>query len=315
MTVDLQTMLDLRDLQVAMDVQKKAELGYFDSEFTVYGCSYLQNGLRYYKVSAEAEKIYDFVEQGAQLGLLPSNVHSMTKTCAVPMGMRDYIAREVKRELALQLREQYTKDFFVYLENVAKKVTEEQAMPILLEEQKKIAGCFDELQLRCFRERLDYAYQCRKLTLLQYQLFMNWLTEEYRSMEENIISKDIFEKTFYGIAYESANGIAYVDNARKEAIYRKKYELEQSGVFVTPIFWQTYWYNYTLRLPDVHKKFVQELCQMLDADCIAMLKKISRQNGKMSGAEFLKHADEVYCRFGEAARKTFLQYGYRWGIL
>ena len=38
---------------------------------------------------------------------------------------------------------------------------------------------------------------------------------------------------------------------------------------------------------------------MLDADRIAMLKKISRQNGKMSGAEFLKHADEVYCRFGE----------------
>ena len=30
MTVDLNMMLDLRDLQVAMDVAKRAELGWFD---------------------------------------------------------------------------------------------------------------------------------------------------------------------------------------------------------------------------------------------------------------------------------------------
>ena len=57
MTVDLDMMLDLRDLQVARDVQRRAEMGWFDVEFTMYGCAYYQNGERYYRVSAHDEKI------------------------------------------------------------------------------------------------------------------------------------------------------------------------------------------------------------------------------------------------------------------
>ena len=41
MTVDLNMMLDLRDLQVAMDVAKRAELGWFDVEFTMYGTCFI----------------------------------------------------------------------------------------------------------------------------------------------------------------------------------------------------------------------------------------------------------------------------------
>lgn len=56
MTVDLDMMLDLRDLQVARDVQRRAEMGWFDVEFTMYGCAYYQNGERYYRVSAHDRK-------------------------------------------------------------------------------------------------------------------------------------------------------------------------------------------------------------------------------------------------------------------
>ena len=62
MTVDLNMMLDLRDLQVAMDVAKRAELGWFDVEFTMYGTCFSQDGQRYFRVSAQADKIYDWIE-------------------------------------------------------------------------------------------------------------------------------------------------------------------------------------------------------------------------------------------------------------
>lgn len=67
MTVDLDMMLDLRDLQVALDVQRRAEMGWFDVEFTMYGCAYYQNGERYYRVSTHDEKIYNFIENEQNL--------------------------------------------------------------------------------------------------------------------------------------------------------------------------------------------------------------------------------------------------------
>ena len=86
MTVDLNMMIDLRDLQVAMDVARKAEMGWFDVEFTMYACSYAIGEKRYYKISAEAEKIYDFIENSRQNGCIASNIMKMTKKCPVPVG-------------------------------------------------------------------------------------------------------------------------------------------------------------------------------------------------------------------------------------
>ena len=48
MTGNLNMMMKFRDLQVAEDVGKKAELGWFDVEFTMYGCAYLNDGKMYY---------------------------------------------------------------------------------------------------------------------------------------------------------------------------------------------------------------------------------------------------------------------------
>ena len=59
-------MMDLfRDFMVAMDVGKKAELGYFDVEIDTYGCAYLENDERNYILSGSAGKLYDFMEKSA----------------------------------------------------------------------------------------------------------------------------------------------------------------------------------------------------------------------------------------------------------
>ena len=109
-------MMKFRDIQVAEDVGKKAALGWFDVEFTMYGCAYWEKeqDKLYYKVSTQAEDIYDFIEQSAAKDIYPSNVLSLSKKCPVPAGMKEWIAQDVKVELAQKLKVIYPKDCFIF---------------------------------------------------------------------------------------------------------------------------------------------------------------------------------------------------------
>lgn len=315
MTVDLQMMTDLRDLQVALDVAQRAEMGWFDVEFTMYGCSYFLDGKRYYCISAEAEKIYDFIEMSAQYQLLPTTIRKLTKKCAVPVGMKEEIAASVKYELARQLETEFPAEFFLYLQETAEWATEEYAFSLLCAEWESIENCFDTEKLRIFEDLVHYAYQCRKLTLVQYQQLQTYISNERKNMEELVVSKDIFEKTFYGIAYETLSGIQYLSNARKATVYKKKYDLEQQGIFVTPLFAKQYWYNYILRLPQVHQMFELDLKKALSETYWTLVQQIGRKHNKITKEDFQERFAFVSKHFGPEAAKTFGQYGYRWGIL
>lgn len=315
MTVDLQMMTDLRDLQVAWDVAQRAEMGWFDVEFTVYGCSYLLDGKRYYRISAEAENIYEFIELGRQNNLLPTNIKKLTKKYSVPVGMKREIADNVKYELARQLEAEFPAEFFLYLQKIAEAATEEYAHSLLCAEWDMIENCFDTEKLQIFEDLVQYAYQCRKLTTIQYQQLQANVAEERKNMEETIISKDIFEKKFYGIAYKTLSGIQYISNARKATVYKKKYDLEQQGIFVTPLFAKQYWYNYTLRLPQVHQMFELDLKKTLSEKYLMLIQQIGGKNNKITKENFKEQLLFVSEYFGLEAAKTFAQYGYRWGIL
>ena len=316
MTVDLNMMLDLRDLQVAMDVAKRAEMGWFDVEFTMYGTCFERCGKRYFRVSADAARIYDFIETSAQKALLPTNVLTLTKTCPVPTGMREFIASDVKKMLAKELEAAYSQDFFRFLDETAQLAAEDTAMPLLLAERDQVAGCFDEQKLRRFQELVDFTYNARKISPSHYQELHTWLARERRSMEAYPHSKDIFEKTFYAIAYEKDDGtLAYIDNAQKATIYAKKYALESQGYFVTPLYAQTYWYNYTLRLPQVHTQFLEHLYTEVNSGYMTLLKTISAHNDRLSASDFQSRLDYARQHYGALAEETMRQYGHRWGII
>ncbi len=315
MTVDLNMMLDLRDLQVAMDVAKRAELGWFDVEFTMYGTCFSQDGQRYFRVSAQADKIYDWIENGWQQGLLCTALQTLTRTCPVPTGMKEEIALDVQKQLARTMREAFPQAFFDFMQEIAVQASSDDALPLLLAEREKAEGCFDAEKLRRFQTLLDYAYTCLKITAEHYRQLHHWLAQERRSMEDIPHSKDIFEKTFYAIAYQTPQGLVYVGNAQKAPIYAKKFALEQTGIFVTPIYAKTYWYNYTKRLTDVRRQFEQDLRQNMDADYVQLVQKIGAQNNCLSAEALETSVALATERFGSQAALTLKQYGHRWGII
>lgn len=315
MTVDLDSMMDMRDVQVALDVAKRAEMGWFDVEFTMYGCAYWDKGRRYYRVSAYDDKIYDFIEGSAGKDVFPTDICILSRKYPVPTGMREYIALDVKKELAAEMAEQFPPEFFVLLERSARQATEDSALPWLLTQKEQVSGCFDLKKMRRFQEMVDYAYICRKLRPESYAELKAWIAEEKKSMEDNVIAKDIFEKTFYAITYPENGSLKYVVNARRGYIYQKKHALEQQGIFVSPVYADTYYYNYTLRLPQVRKRFEEEARAYLSPQYLADLQAIFRRNGQLSEKDYLSIVQEAAANYGPGAQQTLRHYGYRWGIL
>lgn len=315
MTVDLDMMLDLRDVQVARDVQRRAEMGWFDVEFTMYGCAYQKNGERYYRVSAQEEKIYEYIENEEKDDVLASDICILSRKYPVPTGMQEYISADVKVELAKEMAEKYPLDFFVLLEKLAQEAEENTAWDYLRAKMSKLEGTFDLTAFVRFRQEIRYAYFHRKINAENYHILLQMVAAEERYMEENIIVKDIFEKTFYAFAYEANNKLNYVINARKGHIYQKKAELEQRGIYTTPLYMETCYYNYEVRLPDVRKIFEEHMRNYLNRDYFDFMRQLYTKNEQISGEKFaneLKLAEKCY---GKAAADTLRHYAVRWGIM
>ncbi len=316
MTGNLDMMMKFRDLRVAEAIGKKAALGWFDVEFTVYGCAYLDRQINKmcYRVSEQKEDIYDFVVKSAREDIFPSNVHCLTKKYPVPSGMRELIAQDVKQDLAKQLQALYPKAFFQKLYQLAEFCTTDQMKSLLWAEAEHLEGMFAESALQDFFELLQYSYSCRKLTRDTYEALLRWYQEEMRNLDDNFVSKDIFETTMYAVGYESGSAIRYKTNANRGELLAKAFQMEQEGAFVTPVIFKTYWYNYQYRLSDVNQDFRQYLQQQYQDVYIHKIREIRKKSEKGNDV-FDALLQETKTVWGEAATQTLVRYGYHWCLV
>ena len=312
MTGRLGLMMKLHDAQGADDVRRMAELGYFDTEFTMYGCAYVENDRRYYKISPNAEDIYSFIEKSNLQSIFPSNVYEYTKKCPVPAGMKEVIAQDVKMELAKKIRDSFPEEFFVMLANLAGDVTDDSAAEYMWSMVDELEGVFDIERLRRFEEQMEYIYTCRKITWETFKNLRVWLKDERKSMLENFETKDIFEKTIYGMMYLDGDRMRYVENARMEYVYERLYDVESKGGMATPIFKRTYWYNYSYRLADVMQDYKKTLRGYYDRTYLDELEKLRRTDANRD--LFIDTYRSVKKLYGDKAGETLLRYGNRWGI-
>ena len=306
-----------QNVRVALDVSEKAELGWLDIEFTMYGCAYLNpaDNKMYYKVSSQAEDLYTFIESAAQQNIFAGNVVTLTRKMPVPSGMKELIAQDVKMSLARELQKIYPIDFFVNLYQLAARCANNQAADVLWQEAEHLAGRFDEEQLRRFEEMVNYTYSCRSIKEDTYQQLIDWLKEERSNMADDFVSKDIFEKTLYAVAYEQDGAIQYIENAQKDYIYEKAYTLEQQGIFVTPVFNKTFWYNYEYRLADVKKDFRVLVREVLNAEYIEKIKTLRGTVNSDLADQLPNMICKVSAKWGDNCANTLTRYAHRWGIL
>lgn len=263
MTVDLGMMLDLRDAQVAQEVAERAALGWFDVEFTMYGCAYMKNGERFFVVSALENQINRFVETSIEKGILTSKVHRLTKRCQVPGGMKEHIAIQVKTELAKWLKDNYSGDFFAELERLPDVKSIPEVVSMMKQKQIYLTGKFDANLINDFEALNRYLLRRKCISVACFREYENWIADERKYMMRSAEEKDRFEKTFFGIAYRNNIGnLQYYTNACEEQVYHKQEELLEKGVLVTPVLRRVYYYNnVNIRLQDVKNQFLQTIHQ------------------------------------------------------
>lgn len=303
------------NVQAARVVGRRAELGWFDVEFIMYGCAYFQNGKMYYKVSSQAEDIYRFAENATVENLYTSNVLRHTEKCAVPSGMHDLIANDVKKDLARELQKRYSAEFFSELNVLAKYTQSDHAAEILWEMAEQLEGVFSEEKIDQFEMLVQYACRHHSIHFDTYQNIMKWIAEERKNMDDNWVSKSFYEKRIYGFAYEKDGTIKYVDNVLSSYVYEKAEQLEQNGYLITPILSHTYWYDQPRRTSEILCDFRALLAEQYDTRYIEKIKKIRDNKTKMNENEFMSLLKTVRNNYGDHAAETVLRYGYTWGIL
>ena len=162
---------------------------------------------------------------------------------------------------------------------------------------------------------LHYTYSCKKITPSTYQALLDFIAEERLSMDEDFISKYIFEKTMYGIVYLEDGQPKYLSNAQRDYIYEKAYALETQGVFVSPLYAKTYWYNYEYRLNDVKKDYKLELERVYDQAYLQKLAQIKTKADPAVREAFAQKLHAIETAYGASAAQTLRRYGCRWGVL
>ena len=311
MTGNMQMMMKFRDLQVAEDFSKMAELGYLDKEFTMYGAAFEEEGKRRYIITSEVSKLYDFDQSLAQRQVYLSPVLTLTKVCPVPSGCDDDIARSVKIDLAKKLAAVYSKDFFAAIQALsAAAVPTDEAEALLSTWQEQLDGCFVEEKLQLFEGLARYAFIRRILTEAAYQRYQDWLRLTRREMEDDVTVKDLFERTFYGYAqWQDNQSVRYITNANKGSIYLKWRSAQLEGQTVTPIFTKTYGYNYTYTVNEARDAFKSDLRQILGATYLETVAKLSAMRcAHTIAAEGLSSPEETQAK---AAWQTLAR---QWGI-
>ena len=310
MTAKLEINEMFRDLRVAETVGQKLELGWLEIEFTVYGTSYLRNGEMHYKISTDAGKIYQFIENALTDDIYCSNIQTFTHMCHVPIGMNEDVLMEIKKMLAAKMYKAYPKELFVLLNKIAKQIQNDDAYPLLLEEKDKVESIFDEHKLKDFRVLINHCYSLQRLSKEHYKELLAWLDIEEACMQDSFVTKDIFEKTFYGIAYPFGDHYKYIDDSVLEYTYRKKYELEKEGIWTSPIFAGTLWHNYQYTFKDCRKTYNNMFKTTVNKELLKKLGNLFEKPLVIRSEKILQEAKQLSLE----ATETLERYLKKWNI-
>ena len=298
-----------RDYLVAEAVGEQLELGWQDTEFIMYGCAYLnkEDDIVYYKVSEKLDNLLDFISCAIKQNIFPSNIDSISVTRAVPNGMRESVAQEIKKQLANKLYSDYPKEFFYHLYELAEHSRSNLAGPFLWEIADANVGLFDKTELKFFSSLIDYCFSCCKLEKNEYEKLSEWILQE----NENILAECEIPKTYvkdlYGFSYKENGKIKCITNSLQSFLYLKAQGLESEGYKVSPFFEKKYWFNQQEEISAINDDFKMKVATYCDMNYIKML----TGESKSFNEQYLLNIEE---RYGANAKSTMKRYLCHWAL-
>ena len=272
----------IRDVNCSTDVAMMEKLGRFDKEFIVYGCTYKEQGKRLYYMTSQREKIYEHIQNCLLQDIWPTSVQSLLVSCAVPAGSREEIAQEAKIALAEQMKKDFSDDYFKLLQDIAPKSVTDGALKLLLNEKNNLEGYFDRDYLLRFEGLIEMAYCEKILTTNSFIMLKEWVKKELRQMEDDLVLKNHFKRTFSGFAYLENDKINYFYDGQKETVFEKKYQLQKEGYMTTPIIVKNFWFDGKTSLKSIRNKYESFLWKIIDEEYINQIRQIKSKKKPMA---------------------------------
>ncbi len=308
-------MVLFRDMMTALDVGKKAEMGYYDVEINAFGCTYLNGTERNYRVSASAAKIYDYLEVAALNNLYPTAMITSTFKKPIPNGLKDMLSLDLKRNLAQTMRQNFSSPFLQALKQLAEAIKQNNACELLNSYMDTLECTFQREQFDLFEHTLIMSVTRGKLAQKDYQLLMQRLNSERQNLSNDLHPHDLFHQTFYAFTYGFTEKQQYIFDARKEFVYEKRYQLETQGAIVSPLLAKACFYNYDYRLTDARKDFAHNLPSIFNPSYWRLLCNLKALPATISRDSFLQTAEDFTKLYGPFVHNTLTMYGYLWDIL
>ncbi len=308
--------MGMRDMQCGGDVAKMAELNRWENEYIAHGCGYVDEGQIKYMVSGKFNDIAKFVENSAGQGIYPTPIMSRLERRLKPAGTEYDIRQEVKIKLAQDIQETYGKQYFEAIEAVCHQPANNSGYSLLFDQQEQLDGIFDEEKLHMFEGLVQLAYEAKVLDDSSYNDIHKWLRKNRAQMQDDVIVKASYERTFCGFVYEKANGqLGYFCDADREVTDNKRARLQLEELLVGPIFRKTYWFDTFSMMKDVRRDYEEKMYHMLKGSYIDIVRAIKRLPSAIDETLFTKQLAKVeQCCTAEAI-KAFKGYGYRWNLL
>lgn len=252
-----------------------ASMGAMEEEIVVYGCCYLEAGKVKYRVSADKNEIYQFVLHAADDSLFPTPVHELMERSLIPAGEEDKILYEVEKKLAYQLKAYYPAEYFIALQPVCDAAPADYAWPLLQQLQERIEGHFNADELQLYERIVLQCSQKKLLTQSKKEQCWAWLQKTRSQMEDDVVVKERYQRTFYGFVYDTASGAKRIkQNMELDRIVEVKLELEHSGAVTGPIVEKTFWFAENSQLANLREQFIQWLDTLCDAETWEIIRQI-----------------------------------------
>ncbi len=305
-----------RDEACASGASFLASLGAFGEDLLMYGCAYLEQNKITYRISPDASQIYQFQETSTHQNLYPTAVSSYVHRSAVPGGMREQLAYQVKLTLARQIQAQYPRYFFELLDPLAQTPANNSSFPLLTTMVDAIDGYFNAGQLQLLDGTIEFAYNAKLLDNQHYQQLQQWLTETRRQMESDPIVQNKISRTLYGFCYQDNDGtIKSTINARIEKIYERHTIIKQSKKLVGPLLQQTYWMKDFNEISTAREKFKLWLEQLQNESYFSLLATIKKLSTAINQNAFQQALSQIESTGKPQAIADFKWYGRLWNVL
>lgn len=304
-----------RDFMVAESIRKRLELGWFDTQFIQYGVAYWKDDQAHYIICDDSVDLFEHVHRLDGREKYATPIITFMRDLHVPEGRKEVYENKVRGQNIKELRRRLPDAYFDIVRAIP-LTSGDAAVAILDPIQEELVGRSHEVYLNIFEGLVELARERYQLSFETFTSYLEWIEKERALIINKIAKAGRFKTEMYGFVYDAGSAQPKLfATATKPDMIRRREELRDQGVEMSPILSQVYSYNDHAQVRKLRPIFMDMAKAYLDADYMETVKAIYDLPTPLP-VDAVRAADEALAQArlgGDVANAWRLQKK-RWGV-